>query len=109
MGPTLSDQIAKQWEEIDRDGGYTRDWEEVSYRFRQSRDFECQGCCAQMESHKHLLHVHHIDGDKGNNAEINLAALCLLCHAEEHHHMQSHVTDEDRATIEALRKVLPRR
>lgn len=108
MGPTMSDRIAKDWEEFERDGGYTRDWEEVSYKFRLARDFECQGCYARLADHQHLLHVHHISGDKGDNSESNLQALCLLCHAEEHHHMRERVSDEDRAKIEALRKLLPR-
>lgn len=109
MGPSLADELDKHWAEVDRDGGYTRDWEEVSYNYRLSQDFECEECCVQLVTHQHLLHVHHLNGNKGDNGDGNLQSLCILCHSEVHHHMQDRITDADRATIESLRRCLPRR
>jgi len=37
-------------------------------------------CCICNTPNKHV-HIHHIDGDRGNNAPANLAVLCLDCHS----------------------------
>jgi hypothetical protein len=39
---------------------------------------------------KDLLHVHHINGVKSDNSEMNLRVLCQYCHGEQpnHEHMK---------------------
>jgi hypothetical protein len=38
-------------------------------------------CCVCRERGR-PVQIHHIDGDPSNNAEINLSALCLICHGQ---------------------------
>jgi hypothetical protein len=40
---------------------------------------ECQVC--GYSEFIELLDIHHLDGDKLNNAKSNLAAVCVVCHA----------------------------
>ncbi|GAA1015869.1 hypothetical protein Aple_010610 [Acrocarpospora pleiomorpha] len=58
--------------------GYTRKWRELSERIRAQRPWcEVPSCGAPSE------HVDHIDGDKTNWAESNLAALCHSHHSQK--------------------------
>ncbi len=43
--------------------------------------------CAQCNysSFPRVLHIHHIDRDRGNNNRSNLLVLCPTCHAEDHY------------------------
>ena len=104
LGPSVGDQIEKYYENLERDGGYTKDWEFVSWEYRSSRDFECELCSVSLVNHKNLLHVHHRDEDKGNNDPSNLLALCVLCHAQHHAHMTEGIAERDRNFILALRR-----
>lgn len=40
----------------------------------------CQAC--GFNEHVRLLEVHHIDENRANNELINLAVLCVMCHAK---------------------------
>lgn len=71
-----------------RDNKLKKPWEELSpsKRERNYRAFalsqkknEC-ACCGYKE-HVRLLDVHHIDGNRKNNALENLIVLCVFCHA----------------------------
>jgi len=87
LGPDISDQLADESEKIEREGQYTKNWELVSWRFRESKGFICESCRVDLSKHSGLLHVHHMDHNKGNNDLGNLIALCELCHCERHFHM----------------------
>jgi hypothetical protein len=49
--------------------------------YRDSLKDTCEGC---GESRRFLLIVHHVDGDRQNNAEGNLETVCFNCHGIRH-------------------------
>ena len=66
---------------------YPRNWKEISNRIRFGRaKSKCELCDAEHDKphwktgSRVVLTVHHIDGDKNNNSEYNLIALCQRCH-----------------------------
>lgn len=68
-----------------RSSGYTSDWPSVSDRVRREADHRC-GCCrlhVGAGAERYYLHVHHVNGDKGDNRQGNLRALCFACHAHQ--------------------------
>lgn len=61
--------------------GYTPDWPKVSQKIRQEAYHRCTNCRRMNTPNTcYRLEVHHIDGNKRNNAWENLVALCLRCH-----------------------------
>lgn len=62
-------------------GVYPENWPEIARAVKEKNDCHCERC-----GHPHdpaagyALTVHHLDGDKGNCADWNLAALCQRCH-----------------------------
>lgn len=104
MGPSLADQLERYFDEIDREGRYIKDWQFISHTFRVSKGFECENCYVSLATHQYLLHTHHRDHNKGNNEPENLIALCVLCHAEHHPHMQANISEGQRSLISNLRK-----
>ena len=62
-------------------GDYPADWPEIARRVKDAADWICIRC-----KHIHdppggyMLTVHHLDMDKANCEEWNLAALCQRCH-----------------------------
>jgi len=40
--------------------------------------------CCEVCGNTGRLHVHHLDGDPLNNADLNLMTLCVSCHARAH-------------------------
>ncbi|TLF45937.1 HNH endonuclease [Halomonas urmiana] len=83
--------------------GYTRDWPEVSRAYRASKDYTCESCGVTLNGHRHLLHTHHLNGVRDNNADANLRALCADCHSKQPGHDHMVVTHNDRHTIAHLR------
>lgn len=63
--------------------GYTRDWEELSQRIREERNFTCEHCGIHIEemSDRYYIHVHHVNGNKADNRSANLKCLCIRCHS----------------------------
>lgn len=71
--------------------GYTRDWDDISRRYKESKDYTCENCGLRIddEYYRQYIHCHHIDGNKENNSDNNLKCLCLYCHAHvDDHHMK---------------------
>lgn len=68
---------------------YTRDWDRTSFRVRAEAHWRCSACRADFSNDKHLLEVHHLDGNRGNNAKSNLSVLCHRCHVLEHKRLES--------------------
>jgi len=85
---------------------YCPDWKAISLRIRTERaDNKCEWCGIPNYSHVNketreqslpdednttriVLTVAHIDRDKNNNDDTNLAALCQKCHL--HHDRHQH-------------------
>ncbi|MEC9483099.1 MAG: HNH endonuclease, partial [Halomonas sp.] len=84
--------------------GYTRDWPEVSRIYRATQHYTCESCGVMLESHRHLLHTHHINGVRHDNADSNLRALCADCHSKQPGHDHMVVTRENRHLIAHLRR-----
>lgn len=62
-------------------GTYTEDWPEIAKRIKDKCHWRCERCGHPNElSTGYVLTIHHLDGDKGNNADWNLACLCQRCH-----------------------------
>jgi len=60
---------------------YPEDWKEIARRVKTAAGWACERCKHPhaAETH-HVLTVHHLDGNKGNCENWNLAALCQRCH-----------------------------
>jgi len=83
--------------------GYSKDWDKISSKTRESVNYECQHCEVNLVGHKRLLHVHHKSGEKSDNSSDNLIALCADCHRKEPFHGHMFVKHEDTQKINQLR------
>jgi len=75
---------------------YTVDWNEISKNTKAAAGHQCQNISCRVKlsgKDSKYLHVHHIDGQKNNNAHHNLEVLCIKCHAAEPYH--AHVKNSD--------------
>ncbi len=60
---------------------YPKDWLRIAARVKQRHFGMCERCGHPNDrASGHVLTVHHLDGNKGNCADWNLAALCQRCH-----------------------------
>lgn len=67
---------------------YPPDWNKISRKTKQEKYYTCEMCGKNMVNNMTDLHVHHIDGNKANNARSNLQVLCFDCHKKIHPHLQ---------------------
>jgi hypothetical protein len=65
---------------------YVENWNVLSTALRESKNWKCESCLADMKNQKDQLHVHHINGMKNDNKPTNLKVLCKSCHAKEPGH-----------------------
>jgi len=60
---------------------YPNNWKDIAQRIKSDAKWKCERCghghCVESG---HVLTVHHLDGDKSNCEDWNLAALCQRCH-----------------------------
>lgn len=77
-----------KWDICTIPNAYIKNWNQMSKKIKESRNYECESCKADCSSKnlKRFLHTHHIDANKRNNTLGNLKVLCILCHAEEYNH-----------------------
>lgn len=60
---------------------YPENWHEIAARIKHGADWKCERCGHLNDRESgHVLTVHHLDGNKANCADWNLAALCQRCH-----------------------------
>ena len=63
------------------ENNYPKNWQEIAKSLKEKWKWFCERC-----GHKHepetgyCLTVHHLDGNKSNIEEWNLAVLCQRCH-----------------------------
>ena len=85
--------------------GYTRDWDEISRRYREAHNFTCERCGLHIDDlfDQQYIHCHHKDSNKLNNIESNLECLCIRCHSEvDDFHRQNFSTGANRIIMEAF-------
>ncbi|MDJ0686436.1 MAG: HNH endonuclease [Alphaproteobacteria bacterium] len=85
------------------DGNYTSDWARISEARRRQANWICSSCTVDLKDNRGLLHVHHVDGNRGNNKPSNLKVLCCVCHQKQPRHGHMYVGKNDRAIIDRLR------
>ncbi len=82
---------------------YPEEWDRISERLRRERGFRCESCRVLLDKYPRGLHVHHINGVKGDCSPSNLRVLCALCHLASPFHGNMHVAFEDQRIIELCR------
>lgn len=83
---------------------YSEDWSKISQGLRSRNDWKCSECGVNMLNYKNLLHVHHINGNKGDNASSNLKVLCKACHRLQPLHDSLDINSEEMKVINSLRR-----
>ena len=60
---------------------YPSEWPTIAKRIKDAANWKCERCEHVHEvATGYVLTVHHLDGNKSNCADWNLAALCQRCH-----------------------------
>lgn len=60
---------------------YPKNWKAIAKRIKDAVNWRCERCDHPNDLESgHVLTVHHLDGDKANCEDWNLAALCQRCH-----------------------------
>lgn len=83
---------------------YAPDWRHISERVRAERAWRCEQCRLDLVDHRHLLHVHHVNGIRGDNSPANLRVLCKDCHRKQPLHDHMFVTSEEMKALTRLRR-----
>ena len=85
------------------EGQYTADWARLSTRLRRAANWICSECSVNCSNDRDLLHVHHRDGNRGNNQRNNLQILCIDCHSRQPGHSRLRPSPQQRRRLDALR------
>lgn len=83
---------------------YSNDWNNISHIYKKSQKWVCEQCGVNLIHSKPLIHTHHINGQKNENDDSNLMALCVCCHVSQpmHDHMLN-IPDIDSSIKEVLK------
>lgn len=84
--------------------GYVKEWPKISKSYRASQQYTCEKCGIVLTGlNKRFLDVHHINGNKQDNKEMNLQCLCVRCHSEiDVHHMENFKRRANSARLKAF-------
>ncbi|MBL6735235.1 MAG: HNH endonuclease [Shewanellaceae bacterium] len=85
------------------DYDYTNDFMQISEAVKQRARFTCAECHVNLANDKTLLHTHHIDRMKSNNALSNLVCLCIECHAKQPYHQHMKLNSNQTNRLARLR------
>ena len=67
-------------------GEYPPNWGKIARRIKEKNNWQCERCGHSHDpKNGYCLTVHHLDGDKSNCEEWNLACLCQRCHLHMQH------------------------
>lgn len=82
---------------------YTVVYSRRSAIVKKNAGYICQEekCGVDLSRMRRLLHCHHIDNKKYNNAWSNLVAICARCH-KKRHHPEMYVSRADIELVEAI-------
>lgn len=87
--------------------GYTRDWEEISRKYREAHNYTCERCGLRIDDlyDRQYIHCHHRDGNKLNNNTNNLECLCIECHSQvDERHRHNFSNGANRILLEDFQK-----
>ncbi|MBO4333313.1 MAG: hypothetical protein J5875_09150 [Paludibacteraceae bacterium] len=102
-----SENHAYKKEELDI-YGYTKDWNKISEAYRNMMHFKCEECGVQIINpfDYQFIQVHHINGRKTDNRELNLKCLCIECHSlVDERHRQNFSTKAQQLMIQEFRRI----
>lgn len=88
---------------LQKQGGYAANWSEISRELRKKRNWQCESCGLYLSENRDLLDAHHENGNKADNNDTNLKALCKDCHRKQPMHGHMGISSEDMVTIQRLR------
>jgi len=86
------------------EGNYTKNWARKSEEIRVQAGWACSCCKVVLDKNRGLLHVHHKDGNRGNERPSNLRVLCVLCHKKQPLHGGMYVKRTEERKFTAIRK-----
>ncbi len=87
-----------------KDGTYSKNWNDISNRYRATVGWSCESCRVNLKNNKRLLHTHHISGVKSNNSYENLEALCIECHSKKDFHSHMKLNRDDLEKLKIIRR-----
>lgn len=65
---------------------YSTRQQQLSLLIRRNQHHMCEDCGCNFSGAKHLLDLHHVNGNKSDNRRENLRVLCARCHAMQPYH-----------------------
>lgn len=73
---------------------YPPNWDKISLELREQARWKCMNpeCGLHLSGpNKKFLEAHHKNGDRSDNSDRNLIALCIECHSNQpmHHHVKN--------------------